>query len=549
MFFRRNSPSLTEVVDRYLNAVKSLTLSNPRVYPVSRARPQEDCVWWGGEYIPLSEMTHSLAIGMTGAGKSLLTNIYLASVVRALRRGSNRRLVIFETKGDILPILEGLGVPYKLMNINDIRGYAWDIAADFQEYDKVIELAHILIPQRDGGENVFFQDAARHIVAGIMMSFIYRHGKYWGLHDVFNAALSPTQVLIKILEGYPRGGDVINSYFATKAEKTFDNIRMQIATQLLPLLLPAAHSQWAGDRKISLQEFRNTEGVLVISQDLTAREASNPLIRAMFRRLIDFINASEDIGPNERYPSRTFISLDEARFIGKLPGLLDALTFTRSKGCSVNIGVQGKDGFVTEYGEDGAEEILGSCGYITILKVRGKKTAQWCQSLFGTVEMAEIVQSTNYATGVNVTSTLQRYLQPEVLDSEFLSLPLPSKERGLTGFFLSPYEEDDDPKRHISGYELERLKPRQKRIPSQIPKPNHLKLPKPWTPEEHKRLVYGRTVKRVPPPPATGLPSPKIMFPELALEIRACLKEMVINDVWNEAYGFHQQILKSRGIE
>jgi Type IV secretion-system coupling protein DNA-binding domain len=274
-----------------------------------RTRPiTEDVLWWGGEWYPVEWLGHTLTIGMTGAAKTLLTNITLSSVLERITPGSDRRVVIFDTKGDVLGMLEGLGVPYTLMNINDVRASAWDIAADYQDYDKVVELSHLLLPQRSGGENAFFQNAARDIVSGIMMSFIYRHGRFWGLHDVFNAALSDRDTLIEILRRYPRGQDIITVYFETEAEKTFDNIRMQIASELLPLMLPAAHSQWVGERKFSLTEFLEREGVLVVSQDLAAREASNPLIRAMFRRLIDLLSASRDLEDGET--RRTFMCSD-----------------------------------------------------------------------------------------------------------------------------------------------------------------------------------------------------------------------------------------------
>lgn len=541
---KRRPSSLTEEVGNWLKESSPSGRSVEEFY--LRTRPvTEDVVWWGGEWYPVDWLGHMLTIGMTGAAKTLLTNITLSSVLERITPGSDRRVVIFDTKGDVLGMLEGLGVPYTLMNINDVRASAWDIAADYQDYDKVVELSHLLLPQRSGGENAFFQNAARDIVSGIMMSFIYRHGQFWGLHDVFNAALSDKDTLIEILRRYPRGQDIITVYFEAEAEKTFDNIRMQIASELLPLMLPAAHSQWAGERKFSLTQFLQREGVLVVSQDLAAREASNPLIRAMFRRLIDLLSASRDLEAGES--RRTFMFLDEARFLRKLPGLLDALTFTRSKGGNVSIDVQGKEGFVAEYGREAAEEIFNSCDYITILKVRGEETARWCQGLYGTVERHEEQRTTSYGHGgVNVTSSLQRYTRPEYFDSDFLGLPKPSREYGLDGFFISP-DFTGDPRLHLSGEELEELKPPTKRVCPQIPKPNDKKLPKPWTKEERERLVFGRTVRQV-VQPQSSFSSPKGMYRGLSSEIRRCMEEALVGEVWNGVYEVYCKLLAARGV-
>lgn len=539
---KRQAGCLTEIVDGLL---KSPAVSGAPVEDFYlKTRPDtDDVVWWGGEWYPVSWLRHMLTIGLTGAGKTLLTHITLASVLESIAPGTDRRVVIFDTKGDTLGLLEGLGIKYTLMNINDVRASSWDIAADFQDYDKVIELAHILLPQRGGGESVFFQDAARDIISAIIMSFIFRHGRFWGLHDVFNAALSDVETLKEIILRYPRGQDVINAYFDTEADETLDNIRMQIATQLLPLMLPAAHSQWGAKkgRTFSLTEFLSSEGVLVVGQDVTAREASNPLIRAMFHRLIQLLSGSREV-KLDKETERTFIFLDEARFFGKMPGLLDALTFTRSKGGIVSIDVQGKEGFSSVYGEQAATEIFNSCKYITLLQVRGQQTVQWCQSLFGTVERHEENLSTSYGSqGVSVTSNLQRYTRPMFFDSDFLSISEPSREYGLDGFFISP-DFTGDPRLHLPGDELEALKPFIKKVPSQLSKPKHVKLPQPWTEKERERLVFGRTVRKV-ARPKNRYCSPKAVYSELSSEIRRCMEESLVGDVWNQVYEVYNRLV------
>lgn len=497
---RRNgsSPTLTQAVQQRLDDSSSpdgekVERKSSSVIPLVLLgdEVEEDYMWWGGHYLPLSSVEgHFLTCGETGSGKSLLTHIALDSVLKTVKPGSNHRMVILDTKGDSLQILEGLGIPYTFININDMRATSWDIATDCQDYMKADELSKILFPS-ENKHDPFWVNGARALLSGIFKVFIYCHGTQWGLHDVYNALTSDVIKLKEILEKYPGNRDLINMLLESDAEKTVAAIKMELYTHLKQLFPAAAHSQHAPE-KISLQAFLKSKGVkskgvLVISQDLTARETSNPIIRAIFRRLVDFIIASNDFSLG-----RTFVFIEEASFLGELPGLLDLVTFGRSKGVSVWLSIQGVEGFHNVYGQLAANEILGNCGFKTFLKTSSSITAKWAASHFGTIETWETI---------NVDNGKQRYRREAFLDSEFLNLPLPSKKTGLIGIFLSA--KTGGYKEHFPGELLESLKPPKKEVPRQISKPKELQMLKPWTGKEQEKFVNSFNVPASPKEPPT----------------------------------------------
>jgi hypothetical protein len=88
---------------------------------------------------------------------------------------------------------------------------SWDIATDYQDYSQIASLAYTLFPEQKG-ENAFWQNAARIVVAAHMMSFTHRLGTNWSIADVYNAATANIDVQSRIIRGYPRGQDVVNFF-------------------------------------------------------------------------------------------------------------------------------------------------------------------------------------------------------------------------------------------------------------------------------------------------------------------------------------------------
>jgi hypothetical protein len=92
-------------------------------------------IWWGGHKIPLKSIdTHFVTVGTAGSGKTLLTNITVASVLDIIKAGDEDTLcILFETKAGYLKMLEAMGVEYELINIHDARSAGLELCRDIRD--------------------------------------------------------------------------------------------------------------------------------------------------------------------------------------------------------------------------------------------------------------------------------------------------------------------------------------------------------------------------------------------------------------------------------
>ncbi len=176
-------------------------------------------VFFGGRWIPFRELRHTFFAGTTGAGKSKQLLILLSALAREVREGSNVRLLIVGSKTDALEMLSGMGVRHVVINLEDPESPGWDIATDYDTPYLVEELSHILI-QDEKSNDPFWQNTARSIVSGILLSFNLRHSTKWGFHDVMNAMMGDFADIIQILEQHPNNRAIVSLLTRSEVEKT-----------------------------------------------------------------------------------------------------------------------------------------------------------------------------------------------------------------------------------------------------------------------------------------------------------------------------------------
>lgn len=446
-------------------------------------------LFWGHQFHTLDQVQgHFLTVGTTGSGKTLLTSTTMRTALMSLAPGKDCRAIIFDSKGDSLSILKRmqqrgeLQVPIKGIAINDSRCGAWDISRDAQRYDTVRDIAAALLPQRPQEKDSFWQDSARGVMIYILKSFIYRRGSRWTFSDAYNAAFSTTDELVKIISWFPRGDDVINLLLNREdAPETAAGIMANLFTQLEKLEGAAAHDQLAR-RRISLEEFLQNDEVLVIGQDLTARQASIPYVSAIFERLSELIVSLPDSGTR-----KIFLFLDECRFLGLLPRLLELITFCRSKGLHCFLAIQGIEGMQSLYGKEVADEIFANCDYKLFLSLGSRTTAEWAAHAIGQTPMVTPHRSFSY--GLSPVSSTQADVQrrDRVFASDLLDIPLPDPSRGLFAFARSNRVNPNATGLFYPPEVINHLRPLPAAgTPNQVPWPTKDFYVKPWTTEERE---------------------------------------------------------------
>ena len=441
--------------------------------------------------------SHFFLAGTTGSGKTLNLTMMMAAVLPSIwkQKGCDRRAVIFDVKQDMISTLLALDAPNShltIFNPFDDRCSAWDVASDIDGPDTALQLATILIPDNPRESNRYFSDAARDVVCGVMQVFIER-GALWQFADPILATRTPERIR-SVLSLTQRGRDLIALHLDTPT--TSLNILSTIRTKLAPFEVVAALWKQAAEegRILSLKTFLKEPKVLVLGNNQSALAPIQAINRVIFRRLTELL-----LDQNESAERRTWFFLDEARKIGKLDGLDDLMTNGRSKGACVVLGFQDIAGMREVYGQHVAEEILGMCGSVGILKISGATTPQWASTILGEREEAIATRGSSSTEMGRITESEGESwgIRPLLLPSQFRALPRPEKGKPVYGYFRSAFIEnpnfrDKVYKAEVSPAELARRLPRptseQRALNFQPWRDAKVKYLENWTLRDYARL-------------------------------------------------------------
>ena len=433
-----------------------------------------------------------LATGTVGSGKTTLVDGLMRTVF-AGAAGRSSRALIYDPNQDALSKLDELGLMprVKILNPFDERCAYWDMAKDITDVLSAQQLANILIPDTPGAsaEGRFYDDACRDVLSVVIQVFISCVNKSnWRIADILRAVLYPDNLQYILSFRQTREGAPFQSaeriwttYFDPKTtdERTRGNMRASLNARLAPFEPVAAAWEAARDRayaKISqatedgdikpfhehfkpahdvacsltdwIAEDSNT--ILVMGNDESARSAIDPINRAIFTRATELLLTQRQATAEETNEgiNQTWFFLDEIRDAGRLDKLSTLITKGRSRGGCVVLTFQDIDGLRSVYGKELSNEIVANCNNIALLKTSSESTAQWCSNMFGKF----LVTETDISTGISgaqlsSTETTRKTERSAVYPGDFLFLPLPSDESGLVGFFRDADSSAQDPQK------------------------------------------------------------------------------------------------------
>ncbi len=166
-------------------------------------------------------------------------------------------------------------------------------------------------------------------------------------------------------------------------------------------------TEWAEERK----------GWIFLTSKPSEREALRPLhslwIDLLVLRLLN--------EPKENQHPVWFV-LDELASLQRLPQLHTAITENRKSKNPIVLGFQGKAQLETIYGHM-AEVMLSQPATKIFLKTTEPKAAEWVSSAIGKIEIERIRQTHFDDRRMGKNFTLERQVEPLVLDSEITGLP------------------------------------------------------------------------------------------------------------------------------
>jgi hypothetical protein len=410
-------------------------------------------IFWGGiEYDEAVLPANFFVMGIVGSGKTLTIRMLLQDLLPQIgthgaigtqgglpfafdsqpttegapsteEPHEGHRALIYDGKRELVPYIYGVeGVQESrihLLNPFDKRCSYWDVSSDIDSVAHAQEIANIVIPA-DTGQNRFFTDAARLLLAGVIEVFVYRklqgQLKSWSLRDVI-LAFDNRNDLATLLASNTSTSYLNPRFVLDKA--TFDKVAPSASTYLAPFRVLAA--LWENqrlnhirdgvtDRNVSIREWIEGEYIYVMTHSHQISAAVNNFYQFFFKSLSQNVLDKADAKTR-----RTWIIIDEARQASRFEGLGPILTMGRSKGVCTVLGFQAIEGMQEVYGEKIASELAGMCRYKVFLKQGSEISAHWASAQFSDMRHG---QETSYVVPVR----------------ELLALPIPDgKKWGING--------------------------------------------------------------------------------------------------------------------
>ncbi len=401
----------------------------------SKAPRTKERYAWGGLLVSGEVAApHFALVGTTESGKTVLLRCLMDTVFRSRKGKPAHRALVYDPKADMYPILGGLGIAEEhivVLNPFDRRSVAWDLAADITSDAEARELAAILIPEDRDSKNPYFVQSTQDVVRALMLGFHETAPGAWTLNDVIEAtsSLSNLQAALSVSD---EGRALFDIYFKQEGPAA-GNIFSTLRTKIGPYA--TIGRLWArASRKLSLAQWVEDRSLLILGCEDAHASALDPINRAIFRRVSELALSRE-----EGREDLTWFFLDEVRAAKKLDGLLELLVKGRSKGTRVVLGFQDVQGLRDVYGRERADEMIGQCGNVAVLRLTNPETMEWASKLLGKYEYNQQSTSTshgNHGGSSSVTTSLAR--RDAVMPAEFRAFPPVGPANGLTGIFTLP---------------------------------------------------------------------------------------------------------------
>jgi type IV conjugative transfer system coupling protein TraD len=362
----------------------------------------------GMPYLHLTEMEHTLVIGTTGVGKTVL----ISDLVEQIRARGDKA-IIYDKKCDYIKWFYDPSRDF-ILNPFDTRGEKWNLVKEIENIAHIKSIAESFIPDRSTYGEKMWDEAARLAFSGILEKLVCTENDITNEQIVDLLLKQDVEAVSKLVKGtYAQGTIDPNS------PKTAASVIFVLATHFNSLRLTRGSFKESFSIKKWIQN-KDRDSILFISSEETLSGELAPLQTAWFEIAITGILSSKD------GRAKTWVILDELPTLHKIPSLSKALSVSRSYGGCFVLGMQNISQVREIYGKNITESISSDCNTRAMFKVNDPGTAAWISKNIGEVETLEYKEGVSYGAntmrdGVNVHS--QEKLKSLILPSEIQNLP------------------------------------------------------------------------------------------------------------------------------
>lgn len=296
------------------------------------------------------EALHFLLIGGTGAGKTTILQLMIASAL-----GKGDRMFVLDVKGDMTARFPTNA--FVLLSIEDFRSDKWVPGWDFLTAADAEELAIVLILATSDPS---WSNGARKILSAIIR-FLQKEmsvrRKAWTWKSLDRMLKMSIEDLYRILASF-------DPQAAAFIDVTHDETRKQAMSFYLVMLAGAAQTVEAfaamgdaGPETFSIRrwfEGKDPRQAVILRQSQRSPALSATLVRLMLKVAAD--TAAEYAA--EAAPAPTWFFLDEVAQIGKTEAVPRLAAIGRSAGIRMVAAVQSPSQLREIYGPDGSQALL-----------------------------------------------------------------------------------------------------------------------------------------------------------------------------------------------
>ena len=364
----------------------------------------------GMPYPYSGEMQHTLVIGASGVGKTVL----ISGLVEQIKK-RGEKAIIYDRKGDYTKWFYDPKKDY-LLNPFDERSKEWNLLKEIGDVGAIKQIARAFIPEKSAyaEESKIWDEAAR-ITFTEIISRIFASGDDFSNQQISESFLGQDLTKVADLVKGTHAANIID----LNSPKTAASVLFVLSSHFSCLRL----NDGMRDESFSIRNWvlnGEQDSILFITSKSDLSGELLQLQAAWFEIAINSILSKEE------GEQKTWVILDELPTMSKIPSLQNALAISRSYGGCFVLGVQNIAQLYQKYGKDVAQDISSECSTRCIFKSSDPDTAKWLVDNIGSAEVREYKEGLSYGANTirdGVSVNTQDRVKNILLPSEIQSLP------------------------------------------------------------------------------------------------------------------------------
>ena len=355
-----------------------------------------------------AEQTHTLIVGSTGVGKTVL----ISDLVEQIRRKGDRA-IIFDKKCDFAGWFYDSTKDF-ILNPFDSRGVKWNLLGEIENNSQIKTIAESFIPSKGhyAGESRVWDEAARIAFTSILEKLI-KNNDCLTNRDIADAILKQNINKIAALVK----GTYAESIIDPNSPKTASSVLFVLSTYFNSLRIDNARKEESFSIRKWVRESKDS--IIFITTANDNESDLKPLQTAWFEITINSILSNET-------KQKTWLILDELPTLQKIPSLAKGLAVARSYGGCFVLGIQNIAQMKEVYGLNNTQSISAECNNRCIFRTNDPDTAKWMVENIGYRETKEYIEGLSYGASElrdGITLSENEKLKAIVLPSEIQNMP------------------------------------------------------------------------------------------------------------------------------